>query len=47
MRILLALPLLLSMSCIKKTQTSTEEIRLIERDTDILDEEDLEELPEN
>ena len=41
------LALLLLMACFKKPETATTEIHIIERDTDILDEEDLEELPEN
>ncbi len=36
-----------SFGCIKKTKSNFDEPRLIERDTDILNEEDLEELPEN
>lgn len=33
--------------CIRKAQTGVEAMQLIQRDTDILNEEDLEELPEN
>ena len=39
--------LLLSFGCAKKTKADTSEIKLIDRDTDILDEEDLEALPES
>jgi hypothetical protein len=45
--ILPIIALSLTSGCIKKTNSSTQEIQIIERDTDILDEEDLEELPES
>jgi len=32
--------------CVKKTRIKFKEVHIIERDTDILNEEDLEELPE-
>jgi len=48
MRILLPLAIaILTVGCLKKTRIKMDEIQIIERDTDILDEEDLEELPEN
>lgn len=47
MRFLLLFTILLASGCAKKSPTTTTEIQLIERDMDILDEEDLEELPEN
>lgn len=48
MRILLPLAIIfLTFGCLKKTRIKMDEIHIIERDTDILDEEDLEELPEN
>tara|TARA_R100001163_G_C5057978_1_gene194541 strand:- start:91 stop:237 length:147 start_codon:yes stop_codon:yes gene_type:complete len=48
MRLLLPLAILfLSSGCVKKTRIKMDEVRIIERDTDILTEEDLEELPEN
>jgi hypothetical protein len=37
----------LGSGCVKKTSTTSSEIKMIERDTDILSEEDLEELPES
>ena len=39
--------ILLSHGCFKKTTSSITDIQLIQRDTDILTEEDLEDLPEN
>tara|TARA_R100001015_G_C4635094_1_gene203466 strand:+ start:9428 stop:9574 length:147 start_codon:yes stop_codon:yes gene_type:complete len=47
MKFCLPLFILVSFGCVKNPKPNTEEIRLIERDTDILDEEDLEELPES
>ena len=48
MKLLLPLVLLfLSCSCVKRTKIDMEEVRIIARDTDILDEEDLESLPES
>ena len=48
MRLILPLIILfLLVGCIKKPQTTSQEIQAIERDMDILDEEDLEELPES
>ena len=47
MRFLLPFIILLTTGCAKKSPTTTTEVQLIERDMDILDEEDLEELPEN
>ena len=47
MKFLLPFIILLTTGCPKKPATKTTEIQLIERDMDILDEEDLEELPEN
>ena len=47
MKFYLPLLVLVSFGCVKKTKSSTDEIKLIERDTDILNEEDLEELPES
>lgn len=48
MRLLLPLAIVfLSSGCVKKTRIKMDEVRIIERDTDILTEEDLEELPEN
>ncbi len=48
MRLLLPLIILfLSCGCVKKTKIVMDEIIIIERDMDILDEEDLEELPES
>lgn len=38
--------LFLSSGCFKKANTATSEIQIIERDIDILNEEDLEDLPE-
>jgi len=46
----LILPLIilfLSCGCVKKTKIVMDEVTIIERDMDILDEEDLEELPES
>ncbi len=46
----LILPFILmvfSVGCAKKPTRSTQEVRLIDREADILNEEDLEELPEN
>ncbi len=39
--------LALSIGCAKKPAQSAQEVRLIDREADILNEEDLEELPEN
>lgn len=39
--------MLLAHGCLKKTASSTTDSQLIQRDTDILNEEDLEDLPEN
>mgnify|MGYP007012459147 CR=1 FL=1 len=48
MKFLLPLMLLfLSCGCVKKTKIDMDELHIIERDTDILDEEDLESLPES
>tara|TARA_Y100001938_G_scaffold138283_1_gene203522 strand:+ start:5151 stop:5294 length:144 start_codon:yes stop_codon:yes gene_type:complete len=47
MKFLLPFFALLTMGCPKKSATKTTEIQLIERDLDILNEEELEELPEN
>ena len=48
MKLLLPLMLLfLSCGCVKKTKINMDEVHIIERDMDILDEEDLEELPES
>ena len=47
MKFLLPFIILLTTGCPKKPATKTTEIQLIERDMDILDEEDLEGLPEN
>lgn len=38
--------LFLHFGCVKKSQNNTSEIQIIERDSDILNEEDLEDLPE-
>ncbi len=47
MRILLPfIMILLIHGCLKKPTSSTTESQMIERDTDILNEEDLEDLPE-
>ena len=37
---------ILTTGCVKKTKVKFEAIHIIERDTDILSEEDIEELPE-
>ncbi len=47
MKFILPFMIFLSYGCIKKNNQNTEEIRVIERDADILNEEDLEELPES
>lgn len=48
MKFLLPLTILfLTFGCVKKTRIKMDEVRIIERDTDILTEEDLEELPES
>ena len=48
MRILLPVAIIfLTSGCIKKTRIKMDEVQIIERDMDILNEEDLEDLPEN
>jgi len=48
MRILLPfIIILLTHGCLKKPTNSSTDIQMIERDTGILNEEDLEDLPEN
>ena len=48
MRYLLTFAMITLISgCIKKTRIKFEEVHIIERDTDILTEEDLEDLPES
>lgn len=47
MKFILPFILFLSHGCIKKVNQNADEMRVIDRDTDILDEEDLEELPES
>ncbi len=48
MRILLPFAImLLTHGCLKKPTSGTTDTQMIERDTDILNEEDLEDLPEN